>query len=94
MSKTNENPERIEIGTGKPDSLHEVLGCPFCGEMPEYSPRAQGHAPEYWWPHTLNHNCKVVGQQICVRAHNAGLPDTKESVFQIWNTRAAGHPNS
>ena len=25
MIKTNENPERIEIGPRKPDSLHEVL---------------------------------------------------------------------
>lgn len=25
MSKTNENPEHIEIGTRQPDSLHEVL---------------------------------------------------------------------
>lgn len=71
-----------------------LLGCPFCGVLPEYEPWAQGHAPGYAWPHQIVHNCKIIGQQICVRAHNDGLTDTKESVFQIWNTRAIGHPNA
>jgi hypothetical protein len=71
----------------------DLLGCPFCGELPEYKPWAQGHAPEYHWPHQIVHDCKIIGEQICIRAHTAGLRDTKESVFKIWNTRTAGHPN-
>jgi hypothetical protein len=71
----------------------DLLGCPFCGEQPEYQPWATGHTPEYHWPHQIVHNCKVIGQQICVRAHMVLVPDSKESVFKIWNTRAAGQPN-
>jgi hypothetical protein len=71
-----------------------LLACPFCGELPKYEPWAHGHAPEYHWPHQIVHNCKILGQQICVRAHKAGMPDTKESVFSIWNTRASGQANN
>ena len=71
-------------------SEEQIKACPFCGETPVYEPRTQGHAPEYAWPHQIVHNCKVIGQQICVRAHLLEMPDTKESVFSIWNTRCIG----
>lgn len=79
--------------TPTPVACSDLLACPFCGELPKYEPWAQGHAPEYHWPHQIVHNCKIIGHQICVRSHNVGLPDTKESVFSIWNTRAAGQAN-
>lgn len=88
--RTAESVERKELS---PSSCMELSGCPFCDELPEYQPLAQGHAPEYHWPHQIVHNCKVIGQQICVRAKH-GETDTKETVFRIWNTRAAGQPSA
>ena len=70
-----------------------LLGCPFCGEQPEYSPAAKDpNNPPYGWPHTLNHNCEVIGRQICIRCDYSKCEDTKEAVTAVWNTR--WHPNS
>lgn len=72
-------------------SSNDLLGCPWCGVLPEYQPRAQGHTDEsghtYHWPHTINHNCKVIGRQICIRCDYSKCEDTKEAVTAVWNTR-------
>ena len=82
------NPDVTEQpATTTPVACSELLACPFCGELPEYEPWPQGHDPLYFWPHQIVHNCKIIGEQICVRVHKSGIPDTKESVFSIWNTR-------
>ena len=65
-----------------------LLGCPWCGEEPEYQPAAQSVAhPQYGWPHMLVHNCKVYGAQICFRTDTMKVEDTKEALFAAWNTR-------
>lgn len=69
-----------------------LLGCPFCGVIPEYEAQVKCENTGYYWPHQIVHNCKVIGHQICVRVP-AWTPDTKDAVFSIWNTRAAGRPN-
>lgn len=90
--------DKSNCNSGSTSAPSALLGCPWCGVLPEYQPRAQGHTDAdghtYWWPHQIVHNCKVLGQQICVRAHTAGLPESKESVFSVWNTRAARKPNA
>jgi len=64
-----------------------LLACPFCGELPEYQPRAHGNVRGFFWPHQVVHNCRILGIQMCIRCQ-LQFPDTKESVFQLWNTRA------
>ena len=64
-----------------------LLGCPWCGEEPEYQPAAQSLAhPQYGWPHTLVHNCKIAGH-ICFRTDTLKIEDTKDALFAAWNTR-------
>ena len=64
-----------------------LLGCPWCAEEPEYQPAAQSVAhPQYGWPHTLVHNCKIAGH-ICFRTDTLKIEDSKEALFAAWNTR-------
>ena len=65
-----------------------LLGCPWCGKKPEYTPAClDTNNPPYGWPHTLMHNCKVIGRQICIRHDYTNTEDTKEAVFKTWNSR-------
>lgn len=82
-----------ELKAGGMFAAAHLLACPFCGEQPSYEPGAQGYSPEFHWHHQVVHNCIVLGQQICVRSSSAGLPDTKESVYSLWNTRATWQAN-
>lgn len=66
-----------------------LLGCPWCGERPEYQRAAKDpNNPPYGWPETLLHDCKVIGIQICIRYDNFGPPyDESKDIFAAWNTR-------
>ncbi len=61
----------------------ELLVCPFCGELPDYNPRAESLAhPGNFWPDQIVHNCKILGQQLLTRGHS------KVAAFAKWNSRA------
>ena len=80
---TGDKPEGVVAVGSK-----ELLGCPWCGEQPEYQPAAQSLVhPQYGWPHMLAHNCKVYGAQIRFRTDTMKIEDTKEALFAAWNTR-------
>jgi hypothetical protein len=86
-TETVDKPESV-VAVGSTD----LLGCPWCGEKPDYAAAAQSMAhPQYGWPHTLTHNCQVVGN-LCLRTDRLGIADTKEALFSAWNTR--NQPNN
>ena len=71
------------------DLINSFKECPFCGEQPEYQPPARNlHDPKNGWPHQIFHQCKVLKQQLLVRACHDKKEDTLENVIAIWNTRA------
>ena len=64
----------------------ELLGCPFCGGIPKYSPEEDSVAhPGEGWPHQLSHSCPVFETQMLVRV--ARKTGTKAELFQKWNSR-------
>ncbi len=64
----------------------ELLGCPFCGGTPKYSPEADSVAHTgQGWPHQLTHNCPVFETQMLVRVPRK--TGTKADLFHKWNSR-------
>ena len=84
---SNQKPFMNENKCTTPIVSSALLGCPWCGEQPEYQPASQSAAhPQYGWPHTLVHNCAVAGN-LCLRTDTLKIEDTKEVLFKAWNTR-------
>ena len=75
--------------TNQQDS--QLKPCPFnCGEEVKFKPKTYPLGQEggrHFWPDQIVHNCKVLGQQICLRG------GTKEQLFDKWNTRAEPSPS-
>jgi hypothetical protein len=64
-----------------------LLGCPWCGEKPEYYPAGKSaFHPRHTWTQTVVHNCMIVGN-ISLQTDTLQIEDTKEALFAAWNTR-------